>query len=198
MTLAEQRYCGQEGADYWERNRARLDDERPLRGIALRSLVPVDYATCNWLEVGGGRGHNLYPGDVCLDCDPRQLAARWEPEITPIIGHAYNLSIFPNNAFSVALSVGCLMHLPTCRAGERYRHLDCHTWNAAVEEMARVSSKYVILGEYVSEEEKEVLGHHWDGCLWSRPYTVPGMTLLTRHLNLEPFDKDVTFLVFGK
>lgn len=200
MTLAEDLYCGDEGAAYWQRNSTRLQNERGDRVRVLRNLVHYNHQI-GWLEVGCGRGYNLLPGDVGLDCDPRQLA--FLPlSVIPIIGHAYNLSLFPDNSFEVVFSVGCLMHLPSSPTpvsypiGQRPKKIHWDTWQEAAEEMARVSSRYVILGEYWGEQEEPVTGKHWEGCLWRRPYTVPGRTLIKTVQPLLPFDPDVTFTVW--
>ena len=125
-----------------------------------------------------------------LDCDPRQLAYLTDKANVPILGHAYDLSMFIDNSFEVVFSVGCLMHLPS----PIHPSVE-HTWQMAVAEMARVSRRYVILGEYWAEEEEPVEGKHWEGCLWRRPYDVPGFSLLKRE-SIEPFDTDVLFTVW--
>lgn len=185
MTDAERRYCGEEGAAYWDRNAKRVKKSARQRAETLRQLISDSSSRWHWLEIGCGRGDNLTDGDVGLDCDPRQLP-HLPSYITPIIGHAYDLSMFIDDSFPVVLSVGCLMHLP-------HPEVD-----RALAEMARVSKRYVIIGEYWADEEAPVTGHHWDGCLWKRPYTVPGMHLEQTAVRLAPFDPDVIFGVFEK
>lgn len=197
MTKAEELYCGEAGTAYWIRNLPRLVGERWDRARALRRLIP-DVEQHPALEIGCGRGFNLVPGDVGLDCDVRQLA--YLPDgVIPIVGHAYDLSMFPDGAFPLVMSVGCLMHLPDLR-----RHWDemplmvDTSWQHAAAEIARVSSQYVLLGEYWAEQEQEILGHNWDHCLWARPYTVPGMRKIKQVSPLLPFDRDIVFLVWEK
>ena len=209
MTKAEELYTGDEGAQYWERNGDRLRRESIDRQRALRSLIPDEIIRDRqWLEVGCGRGDNLCYHDVGLDCDPRQLDAmiRWYyyGKIA-VLGHAYDLSMFIDGSFEVVFSVGCLMHLPTRRLvpgvispGTWWNEdIEDETWQRAVEEMARVSRRYVILGEYWAEQEEPVEGKHWEGCLWRRPYNVPGFRLVKGE-SLEPFDADVLFTVWQK
>lgn len=76
-------------------------------------------------------------------------------------------------------------------------HLPGGHCQQAVKEMARVSSRYVIIGEYWSDQEEAIRNKHWDGCLWKRPYAVPGMRLI-QSTTLSPFDDDVIFGVFQK
>lgn len=185
MTDAERRYCGEEGEAYWKRNAKRVKKSAPQRAETLRRLIPNMSDRWHWLEIGCGRGNNLIVGDVGLDCDPRQLHYL-NNHIIPIVGHAYDLSMFIDDSFPVVLSVGCLMHLP-------HPEVD-----RALAEMARVSKHYVIIGEYWADEEAPVTGRHWKGCLWKRPYTVPGMHLVRTVTHLAPFDPDVIFGVFEK
>jgi methyltransferase family protein len=202
MTEAEARYCGAEGAAYWQRNKRRLDQEGPARAEAIRELVPFRYHGTPWLEIGAGRGHNLYSYDVGLDCDARQLRYLRQQQRIPILGHATNLSMFPDDTFAVVFTVGVLMHLPSCPlATQEMEHTadeSCDTWHQAVQEMARVSSRYVILGEYWADVETPLTGQNWNGCLWARPYTIPGMVLDHYEQPVLPFDTDVRFLIFIK
>lgn len=194
MTRAEELYTGEAGAKYWERNEEQLDTSAFDRMAALRQLLP-NVARESWLEIGCGRGHNLGDGDVGLDCDPRQLAHLINA--IPIVGHAYDLSMFITGSFPVVFSVGCLMHLPSWPTDD-WRVTPHTGWQTAVEEMARVSSRYVILGEYWAEEERAIDSPNWPGCLWARPYTVPGYTEIKRIQPLAPFDAGVTFSVWEK
>ena len=180
MTKAEKLYRGAAGAAYWERNRERLDREREDRAEAIHALLPTTPGP--WLEVGCGEGHNLLPGDVGLDCDPRRLA-RWV-----VLGSVYALP-FRDEEFSVVFSVGCLMHLPS---GEK------ESWQAAVAEMARCSSRYVLIGEYMAMEEEEIPWHGERDVLWARPYSIPGCEQVRETKPLRPFDEGITFQVWRK
>lgn len=202
MSNAANLYQGKAGEEYWERNAPLLDKEQRVRSETLRSLVtlPLDQASSPWLEVGCGRGHNLLSYDVGLDCDVRQLRYLPARDIIPILGEAWDLSMFPDGSFPVVFSVGCLMHLPT------HKHpmlpmlpSQCVSWQRAAAEMARVSSRTVILGEYMSEKETVVPSDHWPaGTLWSRPYVVPGMREVKRIAPLPPFDPHVSFSIWKK
>lgn len=197
MTKAEELYCGEAGTNYWERNAAQLEANRYFRSVFIRDLIPFSSHAMRspWLEVGCGRGDNMRAGDVGLDCDHRQLAALAQREMVPIVGHAYNLSMFIDKSFPVVFSVGCLMHLPSGDISD-LDHMAAFSWQKAVAEMARVSSHYIILGEYWGEEERPVSSKYWAGCLWSRPYDIPGFMEINR---VEPpsfFDPNVTFTVW--
>ena len=186
MTKVEKLYRGTAGTDYWERNRERLDREQKDRAEALHSLIP--FSGLPWLEVGCGEGHNILPGDVGLDCDPRRLARLSAYDNTGVVGSAYSLP-FIDEAFVVVFSVGCLMHLPS---GEG------ETWQAAVAEMARCSSRNIIIGEYMAMEEKEIPWHGERDVLWTRPYLIPGCELIRETKPLRPFDEGITFQVWRK
>lgn len=202
MTKAEQLYIGKAGEEYWARNSDRLEKERASRMISLRHLMPIPHPRWSrWVEVGCGRGHNLRDGDVGVDIDPRQLK-ELDSEITGIIAPAYNIPL-PPQSYPVVFSVGCLMHLPSCSIGpiipEGHEQRDnCPSWHKAVSEMARISTNYVIIGEYWAEVEKEIEWHGEKGVLWARPYTVPGFNLEKIVVALPPFDENLTFGIFKK
>lgn len=211
MTYAEEAYCGAAGAAYWERNADKVREQRLFRYLALRDLIPWSMplnadVRLRWLEIGCGRGDNLTEGDVGLDCDARQLTYLPSRRITTIFDHAYDLSMFIDNSFPVVFSVGCLMHLPRCGRSCQDRDRNAgypeeplhQCWPTAAEEMGRVSSRYVILGEYWAEGETRINSPHWQGCLWARPYTVPGYTEIKRVKPLAPFDPEVTFTIWEK
>lgn len=181
---AEYAYQGHAGTAYWKRNLPRLLKEQDARRAALRSLVPVAARNQRWLEVGCGRGFNLRSGDVGLDSDDRQL--RFLPDgVTGIHGSASRIAAV-SASFVVVLSVGCLMH----QSGVGL--------TAALAEMARVSSQFVILGEYLAESEVPLAGKRWDGMLWARAYAVPDFFLQETRCPLPPFDEDLTFQVWRK
>ena len=186
MTKAEKLYRGAVGAAYWERNRERLDREQRDRAEAIHALLPTIHEP--WLEVGCGEGHNLFVGDVGLDCDPRRLALFNTYDNISVVGSAYSLP-FPDEAFPVVFSVGCLMHLPS---GEG------ESWQAAVAEMARCSSRYVLIGEYMAMEEEEIPWHGERDVLWARPYFIPGCEQIRETKPLRPFDAEIIFQVWRK
>lgn len=194
-TPAEAYYIGQGGRDYWKRNTQRCQSDAIARRNSLRNFVG-EYRLSRWLEVGCGIGANMFPGDIGLDCDPRPLSAL-TPDKTGVIGHAYNLP-FPDAHFPVVFSVGCLMHLPSCENGDSVKHGYCATWQGAVQEMARVSAHFVLIGEYIEPEERDL---HWQdraGLCWARPYTVPGFRRVKKDYLSPPFDPEVDFELWEK
>lgn len=201
MTKAEQLYCGKAGEEYWERNKNRLNSEQHLRGEALRGLVKGQRQK-RWVEVGCGRGHNLWPRDIGVDIDARQIEQLVDPNTVGIIAPAYNIPL-PDSSYPVVFSVGCLMHLPSSvteiwdEDGRSYKEYD-QTWMRATSEMARISQNYVIIGEYWADSEVEIEWHGEKGVLWTRPYTVPGFELVKKVTPLPPFDENITFGVFKK
>ena len=196
MTKAERLYCGSQGTAYWERNRARLQEERYHRASSIRHLVPVELQSAGnvmikFVEVGCGRGHNLYDHDVGIDIDARNLSVENRNcSFVGIVAPAYYIPL-PNKSYPVVFSVGCLMHLPTGPRG-----YEVASWQGAVREMARISTKYVIIGEYWDGEEKEVNWHGEKGVLWARDYKVPGFTLTSPLKTLSAFGEDVKFGMF--
>jgi SAM-dependent methyltransferase len=176
-------YQGEMGTQYWERNAERLEHERFMRAAAIHSLVD-DAGIGGWLEIGCGRGHNLLRGDYGVDADRRQLkyCPAW---VTTRYGLATDIP-FVSGFSPVVFSVGLLMHMPY---GE---------WQKALDEMRRVSSCYVILGEHWAEEEKAIENEHWPGLLWERPYSHPLLRLISRTCPLLPFDPSVSFMVYRK
>lgn len=193
MSNAEDAYKGRQGAAYWKRNGEKVQDQHRQRVQFLRFLVPTAHLWIHnnllptpWLEVGCGRGDNLLPGDVGLDCDARQLSYLFHKGVVPVLGSATSLP-FPDAAFLTVMSVGCMMHLN----GEDLEK--------ALKELTRVAHKYVILGEYLAEQEEPVTGKHWDGLLWQRPYHPPkGWQFMKSVRAPVPFDPDVTFLVWER
>ena len=210
MTKAEQLYCGVQGAAYWERNRARLQEERYHRASSIRHLAPAEFQDAGdvmikFVEVGCGRGHNLYDHDVGIDIDARNLSRENRNcSFVGIVAPAYYIPL-PDKSYPVVFSVGCLMHLPSTTGvlnitrnawGEISMQDDTASWQGAVREMARISTKYVIIGEYWEDEEVEVDWHGEKGVLWARNYTVPGFTLTAPLKTLPAFGKGVNFGIF--
>ena len=193
MSTAEDAYKGKAGAAYWKRNGEKVQEQHRARVSFLRFLVPPTYMWIHngllptpWLEVGCGRGDNLLPGDVGVDCDVRQLSYLFNKGVVPVLASATALP-FPDRSFLTVVSVGCLMHL----SGEDLEK--------ALKELTRVSHKFIILGEYLAEQEEAVSGKHWDGMLWKRPYLPPkGWQFVKSVLAPVPFDADVTFLVWER
>lgn len=185
MVKSEAYYLGEGGAAYLARNYNRLRADTPARRHALRMLLPLAWQGARWLEVGCGIGSNLYLQDVGVDCDPRVLREVCRDGRLGVLGRAQKLSMFIDRSFAVVFCVGLLMHLPDGK------------WQQALAEMTRVSTHYVILGEYVTEVERDLTWQAEPGLLWERPYPTPvGWQQVREVRPLAPFDSDVTFLVW--
>ena len=125
------------------------------------------------LELGANRGHNLVAIEDVLHLD--EVNGRGIPIIRGVepnrsaialsdrpesisVGNIYDIP-YIDNSFDVVFTSGVLIHIP--RKG----------LEKAIQEMARVSSKYVMMIEYESKEEE---GRHYrefdkDG-VWSRDF----------------------------
>lgn len=180
--LAEALYRGEIGPKYLQRNLPHLAATAHARKLELRDLVKCPPP---WLEVGCGARHNLTSTDVGLDID-----VRLSPQV---VGRAQELP-FKDRAFACVLCVGVLMHLPA------------PDWQQALLELARVSSRWVMLGEYITRVETDLLwdysrGTHGDGVpglLWARPYPAPTGFQELKSAVLDSFGPEVTFIVFRR
>lgn len=176
-------YTGDGGAAYLGRNALEPFDQQRFR--AIRGLVPEDYDLPAWVELGCGVGANLCPGDIGIDCDARVLEPAINMGIIGLVGTSPFLHFLPDNLTKCCLAVGLLMHLNHALS------------DLTIEQMQRISSKYIILGEYIDSTEREIPWHDVEGGLFARPYDVPGWTKVKETM-LEPFGPEVTFQVWEK
>jgi ubiquinone/menaquinone biosynthesis C-methylase UbiE len=150
---------GKFGDTYHKRNRFSPDDVRPvfdriLKGITLTSV----------LEVGCGQGHNLMAIDAPIrtGIEPNKAArnqANKEHGVGMIAfdGDAADLAFF-DASFDLVLTCGLLIHISPGQIRK------------VVGEIARVSSKYVLLIEYAAVEEEAVEYRGEKDILWRRPF----------------------------
>lgn len=149
---------GDFGDSYHQRNRFAPEDVKPLFDRILDG-IEVDSV----LEVGCGLGHNL----MAIDAERRvgiepNAAAREEAKATyPDLAVWNQLATeihFPNSSFDLVLTCGLLIHIPPADIQK------------VIEEIVRVSSRYVLAIEYAFpvEEVREYRGKK--DALWVRPY----------------------------
>ena len=163
MASQLQTWEGEFGDAYTERNaidwRARLEAFRQmLKGLELQHI----------LEVGCNRGHNLVAlahlfdkGCELTGIDPNEgaldVARRSNERLNVLTGSAYDIP-FGDGAFDMAFTAGVLIHLPI------------ESLPAALSEIYRVSSRYILALEYWSEEETPIRYRGLDELLWKRDY----------------------------
>lgn len=147
------------GDSYHERNRPSVGEIRPLfrrilDGIEVESV----------LEVGCGLGHNLMAIDAKIreGIEPNDRAraeanALCAPDLLVLDGSAADL-IYADDAFDLVLTCGLLIHIPPTDIRK------------VVEEIARVSRRYVLAIEYAAVEEEMVEYRGEKDILWKRPF----------------------------
>lgn len=159
---------GRLGIEYTLRNQPDVDEIREELGLMLDG---VGLGTI--LEVGCNRGLNLkaldYCGWVVMGVEPNQAARTLAKKdgVTVIDGDICDLP-FSSEAFDLVFTAGVLIHIPPDQI------------DRALDEMVRVSSRYVLAIEYYAKQEtrKKYRGD-W---LWKRPY---GHMLRGRGLELQ-------------
>lgn len=156
-------WSGEFGAAYTDRNP--LDWRVRLPAItAMLDGLDIESA----LEVGCNRGHNLRTlveilgeGSRVAGIDPNayalELAARVHPSVQVGIGDAYALP-FGEGEFDLVLTAGVLIHVPPAML------------SSALNELYRVSRRYILSIEYYAEAEQEVAYRDRDAMLWKRPF----------------------------
>jgi pseudaminic acid biosynthesis-associated methylase len=149
------------GRDYTDRN----DREKPERVTSwqrlLEGIVPA-----RALEIGCNVGWNLeYLRRLGVTglygVEPQAYAverARWRgPQFNVVIGTAFDLP-FRDNWFDLVFTSGVLIHISP------------DTVHAALEEMYRVASRYIVAIEYDDKVEQEVNYRGHAGALWKRDH----------------------------
>lgn len=159
MTDTVSLWRGPFGDEYHVRNRVTPDQvkevfARILNGITVNSV----------LEVGSGLGANLAAIDakVKTGVEPneraRDEAKATYPEIAFLDGEAADLPLF-EQSFDLVLTCGLLIHIPP------------EDLTQAMQEICRVSRRYVLAIEYAAVEEEEPVTYRGkEGILWRRPF----------------------------
>ena len=120
------------------------------------------------LEIGCNRGHNLVafseilgPEVELVGVEPNlsalHLARRSTDEAGFLAGTVYDLP-FKSGYFDLVFSCGVLIHVPNERLP------------TALGELDRVTSRYLLLIEYFSEEDEELVYRGKTGLLWKRNF----------------------------
>lgn len=154
---------GKFGNEYTNRNvvdwRARLLLlQEMLKTVRIRRV----------LEVGCNRGHNLVAllhliGDdaevVGLEPNPyaRNIAKSAHPLVNVLAGNSYSLP-FRDGAFDLAMTWGVLVHVPLSDLP------------LALDEIVRVSRRYILAVEYFAESETTIPYRGHDDLLWKRNF----------------------------
>lgn len=156
---------GEFGDAYTDRNEASWRNLLPAFEAMLGGL-PIRRA----LEVGCNRGHNLLAiaevleegGDI-VGIDPNrhslEFARKASSKVSALYGHVYDLP-FKDNYFDLVVTVGVLIHV----------HLD--DLPRALQEIHRVTGRYILVVEYFAEEETVIPYRGRTDLLWKRNFLV--------------------------
>jgi pseudaminic acid biosynthesis-associated methylase len=189
-------WSGEFGDAYVERNSA-ADRGRGDFWLPFLDEHPV----ASVLEVGCNVGGNLrwvverVPAEAVtgIDVNERALEVLRQrvPGVTALHSEAARLP-FEDRAFELVFTMGVLIHQPE------------ETLDAILRELERCSSRYVLCGEYFSEEDVEVPYRGQTGALFKRDYgarlqrACPSLRPVDRgHLDGEGWD-DVTWWLFER
>lgn len=193
----ENLWSGEFGDQYVDRNLGAYDARAPFwNGIVQRT------SPSRVLEVGCNVGGNLrwiapelQPGHAYgIDINLKALTMIHElvPSVNALLESARNLP-FRDGWFDLVFSMGVLIHQPE------------ESLPFVIREMGRVSSQYILSGEYYSEETTEVPYRGHEGALFRRDYGaaftdfVPGLTQVDMgHLTADEGFDDITWWLFEK
>jgi pseudaminic acid biosynthesis-associated methylase len=134
------------------------------------------------LEVGCNRGHNLLAlselfGEdrevIGIEPNPYavELARASSSKVAILRGNIFDLP-FKAGSFDLVFTVGVLIHIPL------------ESLQAAMLELARVSSRYLLAAEYFAEKETAISYRGSSDLLWKRDFLrhfqecLPGITVL--------------------
>lgn len=171
----EDLWAGDFGEEYRQRNRA-------VGGGRDRfwKWFLATYPASKVLEVGCNNGANLQwiiaPGREVVGVDIsapalRELRERL-PDVTAVQAPARDLP-FPDASFDLVFTAGVLIHQPPA------------TLPVVIEQLVRVSRRYVLALEYWAAEEEEVPYHGEVGALFKRDY---GSIIRTLAPDLKPVE----------
>jgi pseudaminic acid biosynthesis-associated methylase len=167
MTISEAErlealWSGDFGNDYVERNLRAYDERGPFWTSMLQNVQPQSV-----LEVGSNVGGNLQwvaehvaPEQIVgVDVNKRALEELEErlPGVRGVWGSARELP-FPDRSFDLVFTMGVLIHQPEESLPE------------VMDEMVRVSSRYVLCGEYYDSGTTEVPYRGYRNALFRRDY----------------------------
>ena len=158
----EKIWSGSIGNDYNERN-VRTQEYHKRNGfwLNIQTLVGADKI----LEIGCNKGYNLlhwkWPDTKLFGLDVNheaiQYCRQWFPWINSVEGSVFDLP-FKDGWMSLCFTVGMLIHVPPSQI------------HRAMDEIVRVSGKYILCAEYWAEEERERPFLDLLGVTWERPW----------------------------
>ena len=159
----EKLWKGPLGNDYNERNVKTQDyDKRSVFWNRIQAWNEIDKV----LEVGCNKGYNLLHWDgrgkykvfgVDVNYEAIRACRVMFPWINAVEGSVFDLP-FKDNWFTLCFTVGVLIHVPPKEL------------RRAMDEIVRVSGKYVLCAEYWAEEERERPFLDMVGVTWERDY----------------------------
>ena len=161
MTETEQLtiWKSQFGQDWTDRNKV-----DPMSRVEPFKAMLSNIEIRNILEVGCGAGHNLIAlskaGTYDLHgIDPLQYAVDMATSagLEVSISDCFKIP-YPSKAFDLVFTCGVLMHISP------------EDIDAAVDEMARVSRRYILAIEYLAHKEEMILYRSISNLLWKRDY----------------------------
>lgn len=193
----ENLWSGEFGDQYVDRNLGAYDARAPFWKTMVQKTSPNRV-----LEVGCNVGGNLRwiapeldPGHAYgVDINLKALTMIYEfvPSVNALLESARDLP-FRDGWFDLVFSMGVLIHQPE------------ESLPDVIREMGRVSSKYILSGEYYSAETTEVPYRGHEGALFRRDYGaafseyVPGLTQVdTGDLTADDGFDDITWWLFEK
>jgi pseudaminic acid biosynthesis-associated methylase len=153
--------------DFGEQYTLRNSVEWRSRVAGFRSILG-ELGTRRVLEVGCNRGHNLValsevlePEVELVGVEPNLTALRLARQSTDkagfLCGSIYDLP-FKSDFFDLVFTCGVLIHIPLEKLPAALRELD------------RVTSRYMLLMEYFSEQDQEIIYRGRSGLLWKRNF----------------------------
>ncbi len=193
----ENLWSGEFGDEYVDRNLGAYDLRAPFWASIIERTAPSRV-----LEVGCNVGGNLrfiapsvepaHAYGIDINRKALSLIHEFVPDANVLVESARELP-FRDGWFDLVFTMGVLIHQPD------------DSLRDVLSEMGRVSSRYVLCGEYFAEETTEVPYRGVEGALFRRDYgaafveAVPGLTVVdTGHLSAEEGFDDITWWLFEK
>ena len=161
MSAQTDLWSGKFGDQYTERNQVDWID----RSNFWREMAATTRAT-SALEIGCNVGHNLIglraagvQKLIGIELNEKAAKAARERHLTVVDGEAhFILQHLTEGQFDLVFTAGVLIHVPPDLIKEMMLG------------MIRVSGKYILVVEYESEAEEEIVYRGRKQALWKRPY----------------------------
>jgi pseudaminic acid biosynthesis-associated methylase len=190
-------WAGDFGDEYVERNLRAYEERGPFWNALLASTVPESV-----MEVGSNVGGNLQwvaksvAPDRITGVDVNAKALRTlrtrVPGVQTVWSAARELP-FEDRSFDLVFTMGVLIHQPE------------ESLPVVMDEMVRVSNRFVLCGEYYDAETVEVAYRGHEGALFRRDYgglfeaRFPQLHLVQRgHLSADEGFDDITWWLFER